>query len=390
MVFTVSGNGAAHQQGMTSLISSSTANTSVANRSRVPDGFRNGGEFTTERSQEAVLTARPSRLGNFAEILDEDQVALLAAASKSTSRFWVSRKEIRSGQAGFGTDVSDISQETALRVLESIEKLGKAPTNLSSYTMTISRRVVSDTSPTGRRNWEIVSANAQLNKWKEEFRTESNREANRNEIDGQKHIIIASFDEKHRPAWDFDDANGRLAPIALEAEQVNNLATANFPGSDYEDESFDPASPMGEAISAVIEKDLAAAEVALRPNENGETKVREKMAAMRRMSWNAFAEARDNLPEMQPKHINPRHASVIRAAVEASGGVAAVCAQWSEVGDSDATEALFAPFGKLSFEEQESVVDFLTSKQVGKFENGAETLWGHAITGATNRKRSGD
>ena len=111
---------------------------------------------------------------------------------------------------------------------------------------------------------------------------------------------------------------------------------------------------------------------------------------MRRMSWNAFAEARESLPEMKPKHINPRRASVIRSTIENAGGVSAVCSQWSQVGDSDATEALFAPFGKLSFDEQEAVVDFLTSAQVGKFDNGAETLWGHAITGATNRKRSGD
>jgi hypothetical protein len=366
---------------------STEANLSVAGRRRLKNGrFDDENKFLNEPTP--LLTGSSRSLGAFSGILDESQVERMASSAKSSANFWVSRKWNNTGVA---PEVSDMAQQAALLFLESAAKSGKAPANPSAYMMTIARRAVSDSNVTGRRrNWEIYSANAKLQKWKEEFRTENHRDAKRSEIDAEKTIIIESVDKDHRPPWNFDDANSRLAPISLDAEQVNNLATASFPGSDYEDQSFDPSSPMGEALTAVIEKDLAAAGFPLSTSNGTDGGVRQKMATAGMNYWEAIREVNPELPELQPKSINPRRAAVIRSTIESAGGFTKVLEQWSEVGDSDVTDALFAPWGNLSFEHKEAVFDFFNAPRITKYNNGPENLWIKAIGRATNRTRPGD
>jgi hypothetical protein len=343
----------------------------TATRSRVPEGVRAGGQFAAELQPEPTLTRRNSRLGAFDGILTDESVAELDSSAKSASRFWVSRKEVRAGAAGFSQDVSDISQETALRVLMSLQKMGEAPDNLRSYTMTTSKRATADANPNGR-NWEVNSANAILNLWKENFKASAHRDPTSVEIDEEAEKMCAEWpDQNHKPPRDFHRRPSVVA-INLDESAVANLAAKSFPGSDIVDDSVEEDSAMGIALTASI---------------NGE---RKDMIKMRQVAWNAFAEAREDLPAMVPKSVNPRRAANIRKSVTEAGGVLAVCKSWSEDGDSEATAALFAPFGTVGFEEQEHIVDFLTSRHVAGFTNGAETLWDHALTGSTNRKRASD
>lgn len=371
-------------------LTTTTAPTSVISRSRVPAGVTTGGEFATERTNEPTLTARPNRLGNFSNVLTEEEIDRLAESARISTRFWLSRKDSRGGRGyGYSSDVSDISQATALKVLESINRMGEAPTNMSSYVMTTARHVVSDANPNGR-NWENTVANAQLHAWKEEFRSLHEREAMPTEVAAYKNEIIEGWpDQMHRPSQDFDSQNSRLAPLEIDADIAETLATKRFPGDGLSDDIVDADSAMGQALAAVRDKKFSESGADV-DNAAEEPNIRARMAEMRRMSWNAFAETVEDLPPMIPKLVSPRRAAKLRVSVKEAGGVAAVCNQWSVDGDSEITDGLFAPFGNITFEQQESVVAFLTSHRLRSFTNGAEILWDHALTGATNRKRAGD
>jgi hypothetical protein len=65
-------------------------------------------------------------------------------------------------------------------------------------------------------------------------------------------------------------------------------------------------------------------------------------------------------------------------------GIMGACKDWSLGNDGDATEALFAPFGDIGFEEQEKVVDTLERFEAAGAGR-AQIMWESAMAIANNK-----
>jgi hypothetical protein len=72
-----------------------------------------------------------------------------------------------------------------------------------------------------------------------------------------------------------------------------------------------------------------------------------------------------------------------RTTVSDAGGVLEVARRWSRTGsDTAASDALFAPFGRLSVDDKDAVTDLL-SRHAGT----AEELWAAALSSAADLPR---
>lgn len=90
--------------------------------------------------------------------------------------------------------------------------------------------------------------------------------------------------------------------------------------------------------------------------------------------WNAIA-GPYGAPAPTRAH-SARQATAMRATVAAAGGVLAVARTWDNGEESDATGALFGPFGHLGDADKDAVVNMLVSRSAY-----AEELWSSVTSG---------
>jgi hypothetical protein len=104
-------------------------------------------------------------------------------------------------------------------------------------------------------------------------------------------------------------------------------------------------------------------------------------AEMKRLAWNAIAE-NTGVPMSNPGSLSQRQVTKHRGVMEKhKNGVLGACKAWSVGNDGEATEALFAPFGEIGFEEQEKIVDTLERFGADR----AQTMWESAMAIANNK-----
>jgi hypothetical protein len=104
-------------------------------------------------------------------------------------------------------------------------------------------------------------------------------------------------------------------------------------------------------------------------------------AEMKRLAWNAIAE-NTGVPMSNPGSLSQRQVTKHRGIMENhKNGVLGACKAWSVGNDGEATEALFAPFGEIGFEEQEKIVDTLERFGADR----AQTMWESAMAIANNK-----
>jgi len=84
------------------------------------------------------------------------------------------------------------------------------------------------------------------------------------------------------------------------------------------------------------------------------------------------------VPKLKPAKLSDRHSRAFRAKIQAAGGVRALALEW----DGDPDSPLFAPYTAPTPDQREGLVRALTAAT----SDTAESLWCHALTGATLRR----
>jgi hypothetical protein len=104
-----------------------------------------------------------------------------------------------------------------------------------------------------------------------------------------------------------------------------------------------------------------------------------------RQAWDALARLRGSSVRVATSSLTEGQAAAARRVVAAAGGMASLAKRYTSglIEEQAEIDAMFAPYGDLSDDEQEQVVAILRSRP-----DLADNIWGAAVTAATKRRRS--
>jgi len=104
-----------------------------------------------------------------------------------------------------------------------------------------------------------------------------------------------------------------------------------------------------------------------------------------RQAWDALARLRGSSVRVATSSLTEGQAAAARRVVAAAGGMASLakCYTSGLIEEQAEIDAMFAPYGDLSDDEQEQVVAILRSHP-----DLADNIWGAAVNAATKRRRS--
>jgi hypothetical protein len=166
------------------------------------------------------------------------------------------------------------------------------------------------------------------------------------------------FDPRHRPIENFHLIQDFVRPTSF----------SQYPDT-YVDTLMHEHGASAPAADVDSESSTATLAAAL------ESKEINRAEAIRQM-WTAIAEDQ-GAPQAKANNIPRVHTSYLTAQMK-DGGVLRACRDHHDGVDSRATNAFFAPFGKISAAEQDAVVELMVSRPAH-----AEHLWASAMMAAT-------
>lgn len=333
---------------------------SSAGTKRVQKGIPTGGQFAATLHAEPTLSLAAERLGEFTDA--EEFVAIAYSSAETWSRRYdLDRKTIINSK-------EDVAQETMLRTLEALNRGNKINDFRQFVTSTAANVTVRATETVFRA--EDRRAYRIFEEQREAIENELGRRMTQREKDDLDQKVRDEWhDPRHKPSKDFRIA--RTFDRSLDAPHgadggVESTLGATLVNPEQSGHYIAPGSYMDRAHNAMEETGAA------------------HKAEMKRLAWNAIAED-TGIPMSNPGSLSQRQVTKHRGVLpEKDNAVVAACKAWSLGNDGENTEALFAPFGELGFEEQEKVVDALE-----RFEamgpGRAQTMWESAMAIANNK-----
>lgn len=335
---------------------------------------RNKGKFTDKIQSEAKnVSLGATKSGS--RIEDYTEPEKFVEMAKSSASYW--QHHYNQKGKSVSVDVDDIAQETIARVLEHVNK-GNHVTDF--------RQLVSSTAAnvTVRSTENVFRAeDRKAYRIFESYRTKAEQTLNRSltqiEEDAIAKKVLDEWDKpRHRPSKDF--RTPRTIDTSLDKT--------------YRSEESDGGRTLGSTLVAPESSGnyIAPDSYMDRAYTALETTGAAYKAEAKRLAWNAIAERAD-APLAKQASLSQRQVTKHRGVMDAYGKsegkacdpVIAACADWSNGDSNQATEALFAPFGDLSIDDQEKVVEMFERFGEGR----AQTMWDSAI-GFSNNKHSKD
>ncbi|ACL42370.1 hypothetical protein Achl_4419 (plasmid) [Pseudarthrobacter chlorophenolicus A6] len=334
---------------------------SSAGTNRVPKGIPTGGQFAATTHAEPTLSLAAERLSELVDVEDFVDIAYTSAAH------W--QRRYNQQDKSIIVDTDDIAQETMLRTLEALDRGRKITDFRQMVTSTAANVTVRATETTfraeDRKAYRIFEAQ------RTEIEAKTGRQMTQREKDELAQKVLDEWhDPRHKPSKDFRIA--RTFDRSLDAPHgadggVESTLGATLVNPEQSGHYIQPGSYMDRAHNAMEETGAA------------------HKAEMKRLAWNAIAEG-TQVPMSNPGSLSQRQVTKHRGVINnLEGGIMGACRDWSTNGEpNDATEALFAPFGELEFEDQESVVTMLEGFEA-RGEGVAQTMWESAMAIANNK-----
>lgn len=332
----------------------------AAGKNRVPKGIPTGGQFAATAHAEPTLSLAAQRLGEVIEPSDFVRVAY------SSTEVWQRRYD--QGRKSLIVDTDDIAQETMLRTLEALNRGNNIADIKQFVTSTAANVTVRSTETVFRAEDRRAYREFEAKRTAAENVLE--RSLTQREQDALAQQVLDEWhDPRHKPSKDFRIARtfdrSLDAPYGADGGAESNLG-ATLVNPDSSGHYIKPGSYMDQAHTAM------------------ETTGAANKAEMKRLAWNAFAE-NTGVPMSNPGSLSQRQVTKHRGVIASHAeGVMGACKDWSQGNDGEATEALFAPFGDMGFEDQEKVVDMLERFEA-KGEGRAQTMWESAMAIANNK-----
>lgn len=312
-------------------------------QSRVRRGVPTGGQFAPTNRPEA----------NGSQLSDE---LVLAAATKCGERY--ARR--------YGVEAADVIGETALRFYERRSRRPEsAPVlNDSGYVNTLARSIAleaigadrSYVRQAWRKYQEICDAQMQ----------ELGRELTTRESDAIASSVIAAQEPRRR------------APEGFHRQR--KTTSLDSPGHE-----MSGGRTLAEDIADIEVPERSDAEKGRRLGPSGE--LAEQLiasgdsAGARRLAWDAIAELA-GAPKTVKSLVTERQATALRHAVRSEGGAGAIAKLYRRgLAEESASEHLFAPFGAISSDERDAVVEVLVGR-----EHLADDLWDLALRASTTQR----
>ena len=172
---------------------------------------------------------------------------------------------------------------------------------------------------------------------------------------------------RHRPVQGFHRIERHLsidAPNEESGDSVVDYLTAQLEGSGGEElPLYEEDSAMAQALMAV---------------QSGDASAKPKRWQM----YNILAETMD-APRVASGSVSTARCAKSRTLIEQAGGVSAVARMWEQGEDTDATEALFTPFGEVDGTGREKIVDLLLKNPAY-----SEDVWMGALSLANTRNKA--
>lgn len=335
----------------------SNDNASSAGMNRVPKGIRTGGQFAATAHAEPTLSLATQRLN---ELTSAEEVMEI---SYSSTKVW--RRRYNQAEKSLVKDEDDIAQETMLQFLEAMNRGNKVTDYKQWLTSTAANQTVRATETVFRA--EDRRAYVIFEKHREEIEAKIGRPMTQREKSALEQKVRDDWhDPRHKPSKDFMIA--RTFDRSLDAPHgvdggVESTLGATLVNPETSGHYIEPGSYMDRAHHAMEETGAA------------------HKAEMKRLAWNAIAE-NTGVPMSNPGSLSQRQVTKHRGVMDNyPNKVLGACKAWSVGNDGDATEALFAPFGDIGFEEQEKVVDTLERFGAER----AQTMWESAMAIANNK-----
>lgn len=339
--------------------------TTRTEQQRQPSGVPVGGQFTTPtRIEPDIELGRldPSATSRADTAIVELTESQMLAAARASVRTHAWAKGVRF----VGED--DMVQDTLEAVLK--YKANNASIVITRpYVNTVGAGIVAQAAR-GRLRAEDRKAIGIFNRTVSEREAELGRQLTSKERDKVAAGIRADWpDTRHRPSADFVRFS-QMRVLSLDATFRSGAgddrtlgdtisdSTAFSTGLGADDQSVDPNTEAGRVLS-------------------GE---RTDRGRNRNEAWNLLATLSD-IPAAVPDCLNHRNATACRAGVSNGGGVRSAAQMWLRGETSDATHALFAPFGHVDEAARDDIAQGLLTHP-----DYAEELWASAVSTASRRR----
>jgi len=344
-------------------------------RNHAQAGIRTGGQYITQARAEADVALvdpadaphRDSELVGPGEITDLE-ADRLAVQALMAARHHAHIKGLRF------SDPRDIAQSTVVTILEARRN---SPQNVvtPSYVHRIASGHVAIAI---RGNLRVEDRKAKAI-YDVKVREEEDRLGRR--TSGTERRAIAETireqwpDQRHKPSKRFVEL-AEIRVRSLDAPEgghdstttLGDMVASQVASTDHD--AIDPGSRAGQVLA------LAEGEQYVEDSDGAHIeKTGRRRAAARDMLWSAFEEM-SGVPPVKAGTVTGNGDSV-RAELAAAGGVAQACADWNRGLDTPATDALFTPFGPLSADQRDDVVDLLSGQRAY-----AEDMWDSAVRAA--------
>jgi hypothetical protein len=321
------------------------------------------GQFATESHLEAdVALLDPSATSHADEAIKELSGAELMAAARASVRTHAFRKGVRF------VGEEDMVQETLEAVLQCKANNGQIVIT-RPYVHAVGAGIVAHAAR-GRLRAEDRKAIGIFTAKVDELEREFDRRLTGAEKDQLAARIRDDWeDPRHRPSTDF---------VALAQVRVLSLSTplstpTRFKAVTILDTLSNSAvsSPDDDGLSVDPGSDAARV---LSGQETSQVKKRNG-------AWDMYASLA-GIPAATPSRMSPRGASAAKAVVAGGGGATAAAKTWLSGETSQATDALFSPFGALDDQGRDDVAGALVQRAAY-----AEEMWASAVSTATRKPR---
>lgn len=324
------------------------------------------GQFATEQLDEALATELldPSKTSHADEAIDELDTLALMAAARASVRTHAYRKGVRF----VGED--DMVQETIEAVLKN-KANNERVVITRPYVHTVGAGIVAQAAR-GRLRAEDRKAIGMYTAQVDDLELELDRRLTGAEKDQVAAKIREQWeDTRHRPSVDFV-ALAQVRVLSLSApagdRDGENGHTLLDTVSDHTGHST-AMTPDDDGLS--VDPDSPAAKV-LSGEQTSQVKNRNEV-------WEMYASL-TGVPAAVPGLLPSRRAMLARTQVAAGGGAAAAARTWQSGETTEATAALFAPFGELDEQGRDDVAGALIQRAPY-----AEEMFASAVWGATRR-----
>jgi hypothetical protein len=331
------------------------------------------GQFATESHLEAdVALLDPSATSHADEAIKELSGAELMAAARASVRTHAFNKGVRF----VGED--DMVQETLEAVLQYKAKNGQIVIT-RPYVHAVGAGIVAHAAR-GRLRAEDRKAIGIFTARVDELEREFDRRLTGAEKDEVAARIRDRWeDPRHRPSTDFV-ALAEIQTLSLSAPML--MPKESWSGGHggastlldiiSESDGFSTTlSPDDDGLS--VEPGSDAARV-LSGEETSQVKNRNGV-------WDMYASL-TGIPTAAPSRLSPRGASAAKVAIAQAGGATEAAKTWLSGETSQATDALFSPFGALDDQGRDDVAGALVQRPAY-----AEEMWASAVSTSTRKPR---